>query len=84
MSPATKDNPVVSTSVNSWKANLRIYMRIIGLLRPHWLYSVGAVVCLGLATGFGLIVPWLLAWVIDRGFANGQIGPLLLAAAAIS
>jgi ATP-binding cassette subfamily B protein len=58
-------------------------MRIIGLLRPHWLYSVGAVVCLGLATGFGLIVPWLLAWVIDRGFANGQIGPLLLAAAAI-
>ena len=73
----------MSTSVNSWKANLRIYMRIIGLLHPHWLYSVGAVVCLGLATGFGLIVPWLLAWVIDRGFANGQIGPLLLAAAAI-
>ena len=83
MSPATKNNSVASTSINSWKANLRIYMRIIGLLRPHWFYSIGAVVCLGLATGFGLIVPWLLAWVIDRGFAKGQIGPLLLAAAAI-
>lgn len=83
MSPATKNNSVASTSINSWKANWRIYMRIIGLLRPHWLYSIGAVVCLGLATGFGLIVPWLLAWVIDRGFAKGQVGPLLLAAAAI-
>ncbi len=70
-------------STYSWKSNLRIYLRIIGLLRPHWLYSIGAVVCLGLATGFGLIVPWLLAWIIDRGFANGQIGPLLLAAGAI-
>src|SRR5947209_4036881 len=58
-------------------------MRIIGLLRPHWLSSTGAVVCVGLATGFGLIVPWLLAWVIDRGIVNGQVGPLLLAAGAI-
>ncbi|HLH63294.1 MAG TPA: ABC transporter ATP-binding protein [Ktedonobacteraceae bacterium] len=81
MTPSKKDNPAVSTY--SWKSNLRIYLRIIGLLRPHWLYSIGAVVCLGLATGFGLIVPWLLAWIIDRGFANGQIGPLLLAAGAI-
>jgi ABC-type multidrug transport system fused ATPase/permease subunit len=81
VTPSKKDNPAVSTY--SWKSNLRIYLRIIGLLRPHWLYSIGAVVCLGLATGFGLIVPWLLAWIIDRGFANGQIGPLLLAAGAI-
>jgi ABC-type multidrug transport system fused ATPase/permease subunit len=83
VSPSTQDNPLASTSIHSWKANLRIYMRIIGLLRPHWLSSTGAVVCLGLATGFGLIVPWLLAWVIDRGFVNGQVGPLLLAAGAI-
>ena len=83
VSPSTKGNPVTSASIHSWKANLRIYLRIIALLRPHWLYSIGAVVCLGLATGFGLIVPWLLAWVIDRGFADGQVGPLLLAAAAI-
>jgi ABC-type multidrug transport system fused ATPase/permease subunit len=83
VSPSTTANPVTTASIDSWKANLRIYMRIIGLLRPHWLYSVGAVVCLCLATGFGLIVPWLLAWVIDRGFANGQVGPLLFAAGAI-
>jgi len=81
--PAQKDNTTTLTSIDSWKANLRIYMRIIALLRPHWLSSTGAVICLGLSTGFALIVPWLLAWVIDKGFQHGQVGPLLLAAAAI-
>ncbi len=83
MIPAQKDNTTTLTSIDSWKANLRIYMRIIALLRPHWLSSTGAVICLGLSTGFALIVPWLLAWVIDKGFQHGQVGPLLLAAAAI-
>ncbi|QBD83035.1 ABC transporter ATP-binding protein [Ktedonosporobacter rubrisoli] len=69
--------------VNSWKANLRIYMRIIGLLRPHWLPSVGSVVCLLLSTGLSLLVPWLLAWVIDVGIKHGRLGDLLLAAGAI-
>jgi len=81
--PAQKDNTTTLTSIDSWKANLRIYMRIIALLRPHWLSSTGAVICLGLSTGFALVVPWLLAWVIDKGFQHGQVGPLLLAAAAI-
>jgi len=58
-------------------------MRIIGLLRPHWLQSIGAVICLGFSTGFALAVPWLLAWIIDMGFQHGQIGPLLLVALAI-
>ncbi len=83
MIPAQKDNTTTLTSIDSWKANLRIYMRIIALLRPHWLSSTGAVICLGLSTGFALVVPWLLAWVIDKGFQHGQVGPLLLAAAAI-
>jgi len=81
--PAQKDNTTTLTSIDSWKANLRIYMRIIALLRPHWLSSTGAVICLGLSTGFALVVPWLLAWVIDKGFQHGQVGPLILAAAAI-
>ena len=83
MIPAQKDNTTTLTSIDSWKANLRIYMRIIALLRPHWLSSTGAVICLGLSTGFALVVPWLLAWVIDKGFQHGQVGPLILAAAAI-
>ena len=60
-----------------------MYLRIIGLLRPHWIPSVGSILCLGLATGFALIVPWLLAWVIDVGVRGGQMSTLLLAAAAI-
>ena len=83
MIPAQKDNTTTLTSIDSWKANVRIYMRIIALLRPHWLSSTGAVICLGLSTGFALVVPWLLAWVIDKGFQHGQVGPLILAAAAI-
>jgi len=81
--PAQKDNTTMLTSIDSWKANVRIYMRIIALLRPHWLSSTGAVICLGLSIGFALVVPWLLAWVIDKGFQHGQVGPLILAAAAI-
>ena len=83
MIPAQKENTTTLTSIDSWKANVRIYMRIIALLRPHWLSSTGAVICLGLSTGFALVVPWLLAWVIDKGFQHGQVGPLILAAAAI-
>jgi len=69
--------------MDSWRYNWQIYMRIIGLLRPHWLQSIGAVICLGFSTGFALAVPWLLAWIIDMGFQHGQIGPLLLVALAI-
>lgn len=84
VTPSKKDNFRASTSpLDSWKVNLRVYMRIIALLRPHWLISLAAAVCVGLSTALGLVVPWLLAWVIDRGFQHGQIGPLLLAALAI-
>lgn len=75
--------PKAFTSINSWKANLRIYLRITALLRPHWLSSLGAVVCLGLSTCFALVVPWLLAWVIDTGLQHGQFSTLLLATGAI-
>ena len=71
--------PKVFTFIDSWKVN----WRIIALLRPHWLSTLGAVVCLGLSTGFALIVPGLLAWVIDTGLQHGQFSTLLLATGAI-
>ena len=52
MISAKKDNTATVASSDSWKASMRIYMRIIALLRPHWLQSAGAVICLGLSTFF--------------------------------
>jgi ABC-type multidrug transport system fused ATPase/permease subunit len=66
-----------------WKAHLRIYLRITALLRPHWLWTLGAIACLGLSTAFALIVPWLLGWVINTGLQHGQFGALLFATGAI-
>ncbi len=83
MSLATTEQSKQLFSLDSWKANLRIYLRIIALLRPHWVSTLGAVVCLGLSTCFALIVPWLLAWVIDTGLQHGQFSTLLLATGAI-
>jgi len=75
--------PFKTSRIDLWKANLRIYLRIIALLRPHWLTTLGAIVSLGLSTAFALIVPWLLGWVINAGLAHGQFGTLLLATGAI-
>jgi ATP-binding cassette subfamily B protein len=69
--------------LETWRANLRIYVRIIGLLRPHWLQALETVVSLALSTGFALIVPWLLAWVVDVGVRTGHITDLLLVAGAV-
>ncbi len=71
------------STISAWKANWMVYQRIIGLLRPHWVPWIGSIVCLALSTGFALIVPWLLAWVIDTGVRSGQMSTLLLAAGAI-
>ncbi|HEU5375860.1 MAG TPA: ABC transporter ATP-binding protein [Ktedonobacteraceae bacterium] len=83
MALSTASPSKVFTSLQSWKANLRIYLRITALLRPHWVSALGAIVCLGLSTGFALIVPWLLAWVINTGLQHGQFSTLLLATGAI-
>ncbi len=72
-----------SLYADTWQENLRIYVRILALLRPHWLQSLGAVVCLGLSTGLSLIIPWLIAYVIDAGLQHGQLNNLLLVALAI-
>jgi ABC-type multidrug transport system fused ATPase/permease subunit len=77
------DASKTSARMNSWKVNLRIYFRIIALLRPHWIWTIGAILCLGLSTGFALIVPWLLGWVVNTGLQHGQFGSLLLATGAI-
>jgi ATP-binding cassette subfamily B protein len=36
-----------------------------------------------LSTGFALVVPWLLAWVVDTGVQRGHISDLLFAAGAV-
>ncbi len=77
------DKRFMFAQLETWRANLRIYLRIIGLLRPHWLQALGTVVSLALSTGFSLIVPWLLAWVVDVGVRSGHVTDLLLAAGAI-
>ena len=72
-----------ATKWQKWQANWRISRRIIGLLRPHWWPTLGANVCLLLATGFSLVVPALLAWVVDTGVQHGRLNELLLAAGAV-
>lgn len=83
MIPPKKDQSVNALYLDSWKDNVGIYVRIFKLLRPHWKPSLGAIVCLGFSTGFALVVPWLLAWVIDTGLRHGQFSTLLLATGAI-
>ncbi|GLV53794.1 ABC transporter ATP-binding protein [Dictyobacter sp. S3.2.2.5] len=81
----TQANQQSSSSLgqNQLQENWRIYWRIFKLLRPHWFKAVAAVVCMGLATGFSLIVPWLLQWVVDVGIHSGRFQDLLWAALAI-
>ncbi len=73
----------ISSQLATWKSNGRVYLRIVRLLRPHWLWSVGTLVCLALSTALSLVVPALLAWVVDVGVRSGHINDLLLAAAAV-
>jgi ABC-type multidrug transport system fused ATPase/permease subunit len=79
----SSDTSKTSLYADTWQENLRIFVRIFALLRPHWLPSLGAVACLGFSTGLSLIIPWLIAYVIDTGLQHGQLGNLLLVAGAI-
>ncbi len=69
--------------LGTWQSNLRIYWRITQLLKPHLLQTIFAVMSLLLATGFALVVPSLLAYVVDVGVKTGHIDQLLLASGAI-
>jgi ABC-type multidrug transport system fused ATPase/permease subunit len=71
--------PYVGTLKESW----RVYRRIVALLRPHWLAFLMSVICILLSTAFALIVPWLLAWVVDVGVHTGRFTDLVIAASAI-
>ncbi|GHO85164.1 ABC transporter ATP-binding protein [Dictyobacter formicarum] len=81
----TQANQQSSSSLSKAQVqeNWRIYMRIIKLLRPHWVKAIGTVICIALATGFSLMVPWLLQWVVDVGIRSGRFQDLLWVALAI-
>jgi ATP-binding cassette subfamily B protein len=66
-----------------WRENWHIYNRILKLLRPHKLSTFGTIACLILSTAFSLIVPWLLAWVVDVGVKSGRFTDLMIAAGLI-
>ncbi|GHO70586.1 ABC transporter ATP-binding protein [Ktedonobacter sp. SOSP1-52] len=81
--PLEKKQKLFSSYVESFKFNWRIFTRILGLLRPHWFWSITTLVCVALATGASLVVPQLLQWVIDVGVRNGNLTDLIIAAVAI-
>ncbi len=83
MISAKKDSGLSSPYFNKLKNTLHVYIRLVGLLRPHWLAFLGSVICIGLSTAFALIVPQLLAWVVDVGVQNGRVTDLVIAATAI-
>lgn len=83
MISAKKNSRLSFPYFGTLKDKLRVYRRIVGLLRPHWLAFLGSVVCIAFSTAFALIVPWLLAWVVDVGVHSGHMTDLLLAAGAI-
>jgi ABC-type multidrug transport system fused ATPase/permease subunit len=72
-----------SSLLRSWQEYARIYLRILKLLRPHWKISIGAVLCLMFSTAFSLIVPWLIAEVVNIGIGSGNVSQLLLTSGAV-
>ncbi|PWT77344.1 MAG: ABC transporter ATP-binding protein [Chloroflexi bacterium] len=66
-----------------WRTNWRVLQRIFALLRPHWVMSLETLVSTILSTAFALVVPWLLAWVVDVGVSSGQSSALFLAGGAV-
>lgn len=74
---------ITSSRITALKTNWRIFVRIVRLLRPHRAGAIATTLCLLLSTGFALIVPWLLAWVVDTGVQRGHVGDLFLAAGAV-
>ncbi len=82
MMATTPHSPPLVTQP-SWRESVRIWKRILGLLRPHWRIAVGSVIYLILSTGFALLVPWLLKYVIDTGISSGKFSDLIFAAVLV-
>ncbi len=68
---------------SKWRAYARIYVRILGLLRPHVKLTLGTIFCLICATALSLIVPGLIAGVVAVGIGSGNLGTLLLISGAV-
>lgn len=75
MSNDRKDNPDQSPADAT--------VRLLGYLRPYWVYVVVAYVSVLIATGLNLIVPQIIAWAIDYGLAENQASTLFIAGGVI-
>jgi ABC-type multidrug transport system fused ATPase/permease subunit len=62
---------------------MRVYGRILGLLRPHLWLTTGAILCLILSTALSLLVPELIAQVVAIGIGSGNLSALLLTSGAV-
>ena len=65
------------------EASERIYVRIFGLLRPHWKLALGTLFCVIAATALALIIPELIAQVVALGIGDGNLSQLLLISGAV-
>ncbi len=74
---------MIANNITYERSALRIYGRLIRLLRPHWLQATGAVICILVSTGLSMVIPWLLGVVIDVGVRHGHGSDLAKAALAI-
>ncbi len=74
---------MIPDRIDTWRANARTYLRMMGLLRPHLRLTCVTAACILLSTGMALLVPWVLAWVVDVGLRQGHLRDLLLSALVI-
>ncbi len=77
-----KSHPIRSL-LSTWQTSGRIYIRIFGLLRPHWKLALGTLSCLILATALAFLIPELIAQVVAVGIGSGNLSDLLLMSAAV-
>ena len=49
-------------------------LRLLAFLRPYWLFTAGAYLCVILNAAFTLVVPALLGHAVDDGISKGALG----------
>jgi len=58
-------------------------IRLLSYLKPYWKQTALAYLCLAITMGLGLIIPWLIKEVLDRGLAARDQQFMIMAALAV-